>query len=176
MPFRDNSADRLYCFGVLQHTPEPEETFRCLVEKIKPGGHFAADIYALRKRTLFWSKYWVRPLTKRLGDNERAYRAIQTYVDLMWPVVRLNMRVFPNWFGRKINWQLLVPDYSEYDLTEEQLKEWAYLDCFDMLTPAHDHPASLRTFRRWFAEHGVIDADVHYGYNGIEGRGVKAKS
>ena len=173
MPFRDGYADRLFCFGVLQHTPNPLESFRCLTTKVRAGGHLAADIYALRFRTLFWSKYWVRPITSRFGDDESKYRLFKRYVDLMWPLARLNMRVFPNWFGRKINWQLFVPDYSEYDLTDEQLKQWAYLDLFDMLAPAYDRPKSRRTFQKWFKHYGFRDIDVHYGYNGVEGRGIK---
>tara|TARA_B100000676_G_C17914223_1_gene751743 strand:- start:66 stop:194 length:129 start_codon:yes stop_codon:yes gene_type:complete len=27
MPFRQGSADRVFCFGVLQHTPEPQRSF-----------------------------------------------------------------------------------------------------------------------------------------------------
>jgi hypothetical protein len=72
-----------------------------------------------------------------------------------------------------INWQLFVPDYSEYDLTDEQLKQWAYLDLFDMLAPAYDRPKSRRTFQKWFKHYGFRDIDVHYGYNGVEGRGIK---
>jgi ubiquinone/menaquinone biosynthesis C-methylase UbiE len=30
MPFRENFFDKLFCFGVLQHTPDPEKAFLLL--------------------------------------------------------------------------------------------------------------------------------------------------
>jgi len=173
MPFRDGYADKLFCFGVLQHTPDPEESFACLAKKLRGGGQIAADVYALRLRTLLWSKYWVRPITTRVGDNEAKYRFFKRYIDVMWPLAMLNIKVFPATIARKINWQMFVPDYSEYDLTEDQMRQWAYLDLFDMLAPAHDHPKTRGTFKSWFRRYGFREVDVHHGYYGIEGRGIK---
>jgi hypothetical protein len=53
------------------------------------------------------------------------------------------------------------------------LKEWAYLDTFDMLSPRYDYPQSLKTVKSWFHDAKLSDIDIHYGYNGIEGRGTK---
>ena len=41
-----------------------------------------------------------------------------------------------------------------------------------MLSPQYDYPQSLRTMKKWFEEAKLKDIDVHYGYNGIEGRGT----
>jgi hypothetical protein len=73
--------------------------------------------------------------------------------------------------GPSLNWRLLVPDYRHFGLPENVLKEWAYLDAFDMLAPQYDTPQTLTTVRRWFDEAGLVDSDVRYGYNGIQGRG-----
>jgi hypothetical protein len=43
----------------------------------------------------------------------------------------------------------------------------------DMLSPMYDLPQTLKTFTRWHHEAGLVDIDVHYGFNGIEGRGKK---
>jgi hypothetical protein len=56
------------------------------------------------------------------------------------------------------------------------LKEWAYLDIFDMLAPRYDSPQTIDTLQKWFQEAGMADVVVHYGYNGIEGRGKRALS
>jgi SAM-dependent methyltransferase len=37
MPFRENSFDKAFCFGVLQHTPDPNQAFLSIVKHIKPG-------------------------------------------------------------------------------------------------------------------------------------------
>ena len=68
-----------------------------------------------------------------------------------------------------INWQILIPDYSSFGLPNNLLKEWAYLDCFDMLSPWYDSPQTLSTLLKWFREAGLTEIEVRYGYNGIEG-------
>ena len=45
--------------------------------------------------------------------------------------------------GYSINWRLLVADYSPWGLKGDLLKEWAYLDPFDMVSPRYDSPQSL---------------------------------
>jgi len=92
----------------------------------------------------------------------------------MWPIVRVIRRI-PR-YSRKIIWRLLVLDYhGVYPLSEDLLREWAILDTFDMLSPAYDSPQRIETVRTWFKESGFTDVEVHYGYNGIEGRGTKPR-
>jgi len=168
-PVAPRSFDKVFCFGVLQHTPDPRRAFESLVRMVKPGGSLAADIY---KRTFFatvlHTKYAVRMLTRRM-DPARLYRYVERWVNLMWPLAGLIRRI-PR-IGVSINWRLLIGDYSSIGVPPPLLKEWATLDTFDMLAPRYDSPATLKTFRRWFEEAGLDEADVRYGYNGIEGRG-----
>ena len=51
MPFRLNYLDKAFCFGVLQHTPNPREAFISIVQQLRPGGRIAADVYAKNLRT-----------------------------------------------------------------------------------------------------------------------------
>ena len=51
------------------------------------------------------------------------------------------------------------------------LKEMAYLDTFDMLSPKYDKPQTKNTIMNWFEEARLENCDVSYGYNGIVGRG-----
>ena len=68
-----------------------------------------------------------------------------------------------------LNWRLLIADYSrELPTDDELLREWAYLDTFDMLSPRFDFPQTKETARRWCHEAGLADVEVSYGYNGIE--------
>jgi len=172
MPFHRSSFDRVFCFGVLQHTPDPKRSLFALQEFLKPGGALAVDIY---KKTfakyVLGTKYWVRPVTKRLPP-QTLYKLTKSYIDFMWPLASVVRRI-PR-IGVPLNWRLLVADYSKEGLTGERLREWAYLDTFDMLSPRFDSPATLSTFRKWFEEMGLDDVEVHYGYNGIEGRGRRS--
>lgn len=174
MPFAPGSFDRLFCFGVLQHTPDVAKSFLSLPPYLKPGGSLAVDVY--RKphgwRRLLNTKYWVRPLTKRVRP-EALYALCRTWVTVLWPLARLLARI-PR-FGRSLNWGLLIADYgTRYPLPGPILKEWAILDTFDMLSPAFDQPQDLDTVREWFGNAGLENWEVAYGYNGIEGRGQRA--
>ena len=159
MPFRRKSFDRVFCFGMLQHTPDPRRAFEVLPPMLKRGGALCADIYKVSLfRTLLQTKYWVRPLTRRM-DPERLYAVVTRWVNLMWPLAGA-IRKLPK--GYAINWRLLVADYSFLGLREEMLKEWAYLDTFDMLAPRYDRPATLTTFRQWALDLGLeaIEAEI----------------
>ena len=51
--FPDGSFDKVFCLGVLQHTPDFEASVRALVRKAKPGGEIAVDFYPIRG---WWTK------------------------------------------------------------------------------------------------------------------------
>jgi SAM-dependent methyltransferase len=174
IPLEKGFYDKIFCFGVLQHTPDPKAAFMCLPDYLKPGGKLASDIY-LKSLTkwLLHPKYWVRPFT-RGTDPQKLYARIVRYVDFMWPLARI-IRKIPL-VGPTLNWKLLLPDYSRelQNADDKVLKEWTYLDAMDMLSPMYDKPVTLPTFRKWHMEAGLIDIDVHYGYNGIEGRAKKS--
>jgi SAM-dependent methyltransferase len=170
MPFRDGTFDRLFCFGMLQHTPDPRRAFASLVPMVKPGGSIVADVYKLAFfRSFLQTKYYVRPLTRRM-DPERLYRWVRRWIDFMWPVSAV-VRRLPK--GYAINWRLLVADYSFLGLSGQMLKEWAYLDTFDMLAPRYDRPQRLKTFRRWFEQSGLAGIEVEYTPHGVVGRGER---
>ena len=172
MPFRLDFFDKLFCFGVLQHTPDVRKSFMELPRYIKKGGDLAIDVYCKSSffKQLLVSKYWVRPFTKRLNP-EILYKITSRYVTLMWPVAKI-INKLP--YGRHINWMLLIADYGGvYDLKDNILKEWAILDTFDMLSPAYDSPQTIDKVRQWFHDARMNNIYVHYGHNGIEGKGKK---
>ena len=68
MPVAQASFDRVFCLGVLQHTPDVRRTFLELPKCLKPGGRLAVDVY---RRFPWWkqwtiTKYWVRPFTRKM--------------------------------------------------------------------------------------------------------------
>ena len=173
-PFREAAFDKLFSFGVLQHTPDVKKAFGSLLILLKSGGSIVIDVYAKKGglKEKMATKYWIRPVTKRL-PHKFLYSLCSSYIRLMWPLAKIIHRI-PR-IGPGINWRLLIPDYmASYDLPDEILREWAILDCFDMLSPTYDRPQKIETVTKWFTEAGCRDIEVNYGYNGIEARGLKA--
>ena len=70
MPYANNTFDKIFCFGVLQHTPSFEESLRSLVNKAKSGGEIVVDFYPIKGwYTKIRAKYLLRPLTSKLSHE-----------------------------------------------------------------------------------------------------------
>ena len=172
MPFREDFFDKLFCLGVLQHTPNVEKAFMGLICYLKTGGSLVIDVYRKPEgiKGFLLTKYWARMFTKKISP-EILYRWCERYVTFMWPLATL-IHKFP--YGKFLNFQLLILDYmGEFNLSEKMLKKWTILDTFDMLSAVYDKPQSTKAVKQWFAKAKMEDVDVRYGYNGIEGRGTK---
>jgi len=168
MPFPDNAFDKVFCFGVLQHTPDFHKSVRALVAKAKPGAEIIVDFYAINGWwTKLHAKYIFRPITKR-WSHEVLLRRIEQNVGWMMALCRFNDRLG---IGRLVNRFIPVVDIKGTlppNLSAEQLREWVILDTFDMFSPEHDHPQRLSTVAAWFEEAGarVTMADVlRFGNN-----------
>jgi SAM-dependent methyltransferase len=168
-PIREGSMDRVMCFGVVMSTPNPEETFRSLAHYVRPGGELVVDCYPARLTALLSWKYLLRPLTKRM-NKARLYRVIATVTPPLVPVSAALRRLF----GRAGARLLPIVQYAHLGLSPELNREWAVLDTFDMYSPAHDHPQTRATIRRWYREAGFVDVVVENGQNGIVARGRRA--
>lgn len=170
MPFEEKLFDKAFCFGVLQHTPNPKKSFMEIVRRVKPAGQIATDIYWRAFREFLHVKFWLRPFTKNKPPDE-LYRFVKSYVDFVWPLAKAMRGTY---LGQKLI-SRLIADRSDLlrNCDERLLKEWAYLDTFDWLAPAFDNPQTLRTFRDWHRDAGLVEVEVHRGYNGLEGRGVR---
>ena len=179
MPFPKEFFDYAFCFGVIQHTPDPRKSFHSIHPMVKPGGWVATDVYRTGIiQSVLQTRYYVRPFTRN-RDPDKLYAGIKRYVDFMWPLVRL-VRKIPV-VGAPINWRLMIADYSRElpDADDATLKEWAYLNTFDALSPAYDLPQSKATFQKWHEEAGLQNVvvgegdKVGYGWSGWVGRGQK---
>jgi SAM-dependent methyltransferase len=163
LPFEPGAFDRVLCFGVIQHTPDPRSAF---VTACSYGGEVAADVYRTQPYVDRWSsKTLWRPLTRRMS-RDRLRRIVEWYVPRWLPVDTRLARV-PK-FGRFLT--AVVPCWNYTGLlalNEEELRTWAVLDTFDALSPRYDEPQTLETVQEWVREAGLEDADVRYGGNGI---------
>src|SRR6266853_2622222 len=169
IPVREGTFDKVFCMGVLQHTPDPERSFFSLVRFLKPGGEIAVDVYARNLRSLLSWKYVLRPITTRM-NKDSLFHWVQRAVKVLLPTAIFLRRIGGRWGAR------LTPilQYSHWGLPYELNREWATLDTFDMYAPAHDHPRSLAEVRQWFDSAGLENTVVNYGPNGIVARGRRA--
>ena len=168
LPFRRRRFECVYCFGVLQHTPDVHASFAALAAQLAPGARLAVDLYPRIALNALWPKYWLRPVTTRIPPA-RLFPLVGRMVDALWPVSLALGRV-PG-VGRRLRHALPVANYEGLlPLTSAQLKEWAVLDTFDMLAPMHDHPQTVETLQAWFDEAGIEHAEV-FRHGLVVGRG-----
>lgn len=164
IPFKRKLFDKVFCFGVLQHTPDPFKAFISLLPFLKKGGQIAIDIYRNYWRAWLISKYYLRPFTRNM-DSERLYRRVKNYVDFLWPMCSI-IRKIPV-IGPKLNIVVGIPDHSALGVKGDLLKQWACLDCFDMLSARYDYPQTFKAVRDWFESQEIPRFEVNGGKLGI---------
>ncbi len=170
LPFVPESFPFVYSLGVLQHTPDVAKAFAALPPMVRGGGHLCTDFYWKRFRTMLHAKYLLRPLTKRV-DQPKLFQFLQLWVPTLLAVSQALGRVPLVGLGLK----RIVPvaDYTgRFPLSDQQLKEWALLDTFDMLAPTYDNPQSAATVQEWFELAGLVEIEVGH-WSHLVGRGIK---
>ena len=85
-PVAPASFDRVFCLGVLQHLPSPDDGFDSLAKLVKPGGSLVVDCYQRTPIALLHWKYVLRPITRRM-PRDRLYAIIERGVPPLLPVV-----------------------------------------------------------------------------------------
>ena len=165
MPFPDGSFDRVFCFGVLQHTPDFEKSVQSLIAKAKPGGQIAVDFYARRHAlSTINAKYILRPLTRRMR-HDRLLRLIDANLDWMMATSDFLTRCGLGVLTRFVP----VADLRLFPkiLTKEQRREWSLLDTFDQFSPEYDQPQRVADVAAMFERHGA--KVIFAGYVDIDG-------
>ena len=176
MPFPDDSFDKVFCLGVLQHTPNFDASVKALIRKAKPGGEIVVDFYPINGWwTKIHAKYILRPITKRLS-HKRLMQMIESNINWLMKSEQILHRLGLGMLARFlpiVDIQGTLPKY----LSETEKREWAVLDTFDMFSPEYDNPQRIRDVAAMFKRHG---ADVtfagfeHYdGFAAAVVRGIK---
>jgi len=165
MPFEENSFDKVFCLGVLQHTPDFKKSIQSLAGKVKKGGELVVDFYTI---TGWWTKihakYIFRPWTKKMS-HEKLLEKINRNADWLIKLYNFNYKIG---LGKILNRFLPIPDIKATipdNLSQQELRDWVVLDAFDMFSPEYDQPQTIKQVKKWIEEAGmeVSFADfVHY--------------
>lgn len=166
LPFAPSQFDKVFCFGVLQHTPDFRKSIQSLAAMVKPGGQLIVDFYPIRGwYTRIHAKYLLRPFTRSM-NNEKLLGRIEANANWLIAASRFFDKVG---VGRWVNRFLPVCDIRRTipaGLDEPTLREWVILDTFDMFSPAYDHPQRLSKVVSWFKESGLKEVKgsvIKYG-------------
>jgi SAM-dependent methyltransferase len=168
LPFEPGQYDIVFCVGVVQATPDPDQSVRLLYKQVKAGGLLAFDQYAWSAATLTWlGPNAARQIVKRLPANWKL-PAVERMVDLLLPLHRALRR-----HGRIVTRVSPVLSYYHVypELSEELQREWAILDTHDATTDHYKRHGTVAHVRRLLERLGLEDVAVSPGGNGLEARG-----
>lgn len=170
LPFEKGRFDKVFCFGVLQHTPDFKKSVQALAEMVKEGGELVVDFYPIKGIwTKFHMKYFLRPITRKM-EQKSLLRYIEKNIDWMIFVTNFFNKIG---MGKILNRFIPICDikntFPEH-LSKKEIREWAILDTFDMFSPAYDFPQKIKTVVQWFEECGlknVFSGYISYGTNQV---------
>ena len=178
LPFAPEQFDVVICIGVIQHTPDPEQTINALCRQLKPGGLLAIDHYTYG--------YAATPSRRALRSvfvkvpPDFALRFCQVLVSLLWPVHQLLWRFRTcRGFGGLRRMFLNVSPVIDYQdaypqLGPRLLRSWAILDTHDTLTDVYKHFRTAEEISNILGECGMSEIKAVYAGNGVEARARKA--
>jgi 2-polyprenyl-3-methyl-5-hydroxy-6-metoxy-1,4-benzoquinol methylase len=168
LPFDDESFDFVLCYGVLQHTPDPEDAFKKIFKKCKKGGKVSIDFYRRFRIPTAWTtpKYLWRPITRRLPP-EKLLRIVQSYVPWYLPFDTLVRKLGP--LGTVLLGLLPIPCWNHVNLglSKTQRKEWAIMDTFDALGAKYDRPFLKTEVENLANTINAANSNVFYGGQGV---------
>ena len=162
LPFAPAQFDKVFCFGVLQHTPNVEQSVKSLIDMAAPGSEVVVDFYPINGWwTKLHAKYIFRPFTKKMS-HERLYKKIDKNAD--W-LIKLNRFFSKMGVGKIFNRFVPIVDIDgtlPRNITKEQLREMVVLDTFDMFSPQYDQPQKIITVENWFNKYGMTNVKGGY--------------
>lgn len=177
LPFAPDQFDVVVCIGVIQHTPNPEQTIDALCKQLKPGGLLVIDHYTYGYPETP-SRRLLRSLLLKL-PGKVALPFCKVLTALLWPFHRLF------WAGRKLpgfgrvrhlflRFSPIVDYHDAYpQLGPRLLQVWATLDTHDTLTDYYKHLRSAAELRGHLETCGMESIDACYAGNGVEVRARK---
>jgi len=146
LPFAPASFDYIYSLGVLHHTPNCEQAFKCLPRFLKPGGTIILWVYSGYNRWYRMSDLY-RRVTHRLpsrGLHALCHVAVPLYY------VHKGLRRLPG-VGRPLSNLLHVA----LPISLHPNAAMRVLDTFDWYSPNYQSKHTYEEVFRWFESSGL---------------------
>ena len=172
IPFKKSSYDYVVCLGVLQHTPDPDESILALWEMLKPNGALVIDHYAFK-----WRVYLPPPLGQALDiyrmiilklPRKSRFKVVKYFVDFWFPI---HWKYKESLLIQRVLRRLspVIFHYHSLKLPNRQMYyEWALLDTHDSTTDFYRHHRTAKQIHQVLDNLNAIDIVVKHGGNGIE--------
>lgn len=177
IPFEKNKYDFVLCLGVLQHTPNPEESIKSLWSMVKPGGKLIIDHYIFS-----WRTFLPPPIGQALGiyrkivlslQSSKRFKFVKRLVDFWFPfhwtfrnnflMTRLLRRLSP-----------VIFHYEYLTLKDKDMYyQWSLLDTHDSTTDYYRHTRTKLQIKQFLMSLEAKQISVNEGGNGIEASCVK---
>jgi 2-polyprenyl-3-methyl-5-hydroxy-6-metoxy-1,4-benzoquinol methylase len=168
LPFAPAQYDVVLCLGVVQHTPNPEQTIQRLYEQVRPGGWLVVDHYTWTLSDLTKAAILFRMVLRRMSP-EQGLKWSRRLVDVFLPLHRAVR-------GSRIAQPLLsrvspvLAYYQHLPLNDDLQREWALLDTHDSLTDWYKHFRTKSQIERALEGMGAEAIWCEYGGIGVEAR------
>jgi len=172
IPFPKASYDLVICLGVIQHTPDPEESLTSLWSHVCPGGRLVFDHYRMKLRNYLPPPLGVAGLFYRWYflslPREQQFNAVKRVVDYWFPLVwRYRNSRFIQFGLSRLN--PIVNYYPHFGLRDRDMYyEWMLLDTHDAMTDVFKHRRTMKQIRNFLNTLNAENIEVTHGGNGVE--------
>lgn len=172
MPFPEARYDLVLCLGVVQHTPDPEESIRALWSRVRPGGRLVFDHYRAKVRNYLPPPLGVAGMAYRWYflrlPREQQFREVKRIFDRWFPII---WRCRESHLAQLVLSRLnpIVSYYPHFGLRDREMYyEWMLLDTHDAMTDVFKHRRTRGQIRRLLEAIGADEIEVTHGGNGVE--------
>lgn len=169
LPLAPRQFDLVVALGMVQHTPDPEETMAALARHVRPGGWLVVDHYATGVvHRIRLARLYRASLVKM--DPEQALERVTRFYDTWAPRHRRAR-------SRAVRMGLVIVSPIVYfgdewpQLDEAQRREWSILDTYDSLTDQYKHRRSVDEVHAVFETLGLEDIATWMQGNVVAARG-----
>jgi ubiquinone/menaquinone biosynthesis C-methylase UbiE len=172
IPFKNNYYDYVFCLGVLQHTPNTEESINSLWIMLKPGGELFIDHYIFK-----WRTYLPPPIGQALNiyrfvilflPHSVRFKLVKFFVDLWFPIHwKFKNFIFIQKILRRISPVIFY--YGRLKLNNKQMYyKWSLLDTYDSTTDTFKNKITKTEILKILKKLSAKKIKISYGDNGIE--------